>query len=65
MPIRRSGNFDVGAGVLRLTRDKLAGFLSEEELDQTEMRLIDGKLTFNAPDSVLKKITKHFGPPAG
>lgn len=65
MPIRRSGNFDVGAGVLRLTRDKLAGFLSEEELDQTEMRLINGKLTFNAPDSVLKKITKHFGPPAG
>ena len=65
MPIRRNGNFDVGAGVLRLTRDKLAGFLSEEELDQTEMRLINGKLTFNAPDSVLKKITKHFGPPAG
>ena len=65
MPICRSGDFDEGAGFLRLTRDKLAGFLSEEELDQTEMRLIDGKLTFNAPDSVLKKITKHFGPPAG
>lgn len=65
MPIRRSGNFDLGAGVLRLTQDKLAGFLSEEELAQTEVKLVHGKLTFNAPDSVLKKITQHFGQPAG
>jgi hypothetical protein len=55
----------LGAGVLRLTQEKLAGFLSEEELAQTEMKLVDGKLTFNAPDSVLKKITQHFGQPAG
>lgn len=65
MPIRRSGDFDVDAGVLRLTRDKLAGFLSEEELAQTEVKLTGGRLSFNAPDSVLKKITTHFGQPAG
>lgn len=65
MPVRRSGNFDVGAGVLRLTQEKLAGFLSEEELAQTEVKLVGGKLTFNAPDFVLKKITQHFGQPAG
>lgn len=65
MPIRRSGDFAEGAGVLRLTRDKLAGFLSEEELAQTEVKLTGGRLSFNAPDSVLMKITKHFGPPAG
>ena len=65
MPIRRNGNFDVGAGVLRLTRDKLAGFLSEEELAQTEVKLTGGRLSFNAPASVLTKITTPFGPPAG
>ena len=65
MPIRRSGNFDLGDGVLRLTQEKLAGFLSEEELAQTEVKLVGGKITFSAPDSVLKKITQHFGQQAG
>lgn len=65
MPIRRSGTFDPNAVVVRLTQQKLAGFLNEEELAQTEVTLEDGKITFNAPDSVLKKIQHHFGQPAG
>lgn len=65
MPIRRTGNFDLAAGAIKLTQDKLAGFLSEAELAQTEVKLVNGKLTFNAPDSVLKKITDHFSHSAG
>lgn len=65
MPIRKSGNFDVSAGVVQLMREKLAGFLSEEELAQTEMKFDGGRLTFNAPDSVLQKITLNLGQPAG
>ncbi|MBF8007141.1 hypothetical protein IZT72_21290 [Pseudomonas brenneri] len=65
MPIRRTGSFDVTAGLVHLTREKLAGFLSEEELAQTEVKLDGGRLTFNAPDPVLKKITQNLGQPAG
>lgn len=65
MPIRRTGNFDLKAGVVQLTREKLAGFLDETELDQTEVKLEGGKISFLAPESVLEKITQHFGQPAG
>lgn len=65
MPIRRTGNFDIAAGAIKLTQDRLAGFLSEAELAQTEVQLVNGQLSFKAPDSILKKITDHFGQPAG
>lgn len=65
MPIRRSGNFDLETGVIRLTQEKLSSFLNEAELAQTEVMLVDGKITFNAPNSVLSKIMHHFGQPAG
>jgi hypothetical protein len=64
MPIRRSGNFDLNAGVVRLTQQKLAGFLDETELAQTEVKLVDGKISFVAPESVLEKIRQNFGQPA-
>ncbi|MCP3750986.1 hypothetical protein [Pseudomonas sp. SBB6] len=64
MPIRRTGTFDLTAGAIKLAQDRLAGFLSENELAQTQVQLVNGKLSFNAPDSVLKKITEHFGQPA-
>ena len=65
MPIRRSGNFDLNAGVMQLTQEKLAGFLDETELAQTEVKLEGGKISFVAPESVLEKITQHLGQPAG
>lgn len=65
MPVRRSGNFDLNAGVVQLTREKLAGFLDETELAQTEVKLEGGKISFMAPESVLAKITQHLGQPAG
>lgn len=65
MPIRRSGNFDLNAGVVQLTQEKLAGFLDETELAQTEVKLEGGKISFVAPESVLEKITQHLGQPAG
>ena len=65
MPIRRSGNFDLNAGVVQLTQEKLAGFLDETELAQTEVKLEGGKISFVAPESVLEKITQHLGLPAG
>jgi hypothetical protein len=65
MPIRRSGNFDLNAGVVRLTQEKLAGFLDETELAQTEVKIVEGKISFAAPESVLEKIREYFGQPAG
>ncbi|WP_448675623.1 hypothetical protein MOQ67_23465 [Pseudomonas sp. LY-1] len=65
MPIRRSGNFDLNAGIVQLTQKKLAGFLDETELAQTEVKLEGGKISFAAPESVLEKITQHLGQPAG
>lgn len=65
MPIRRSGDFDLNASVIRLTQEKLAGFLDETELAQTEVKLEGGKISFVAPESVLEKITQHLGQPAG
>jgi len=65
MPIRRTGNLDVNAGVVKLMQGRLAGFLSEEELAQTEVKVVDGNLVFNAPQSVLQKITQNLGQPAG
>lgn len=65
MPIRRSGKFDLSAGVVRLTQEKLASFLNETELAQTEVKLEGGKINFVAPESVMEKITQHLGPPAG
>lgn len=65
MPIRRSGNFDLNAGIVQLTQKKLAGFLDETELAQTQVRLVAGKISFDAPESVLEKIKQHFGQPAG
>ncbi|EPM57799.1 hypothetical protein A264_19122 [Pseudomonas syringae pv. actinidiae ICMP 19071] len=65
MPIRRSGNFDLNAGVVRLTQEKLASFLTETELSQTQVRLVAGKISFEASESVLEKIRQHFGQPAG
>ena len=65
MPIRRSGNFDLNAGIVQLTQKKLEGFLDETELAQTEVKLEGGKISFVAPESVLEKITQHLGQPAG
>lgn len=65
MPIRRTGNLDVNAGVVKLMQGRLGGFLSEEELAQTEVKVVDGNLVFNAPQSVLQKITQNLGQPAG
>lgn len=65
MPIRIAGNFDLAAGAVKLTLDRLAGFLSEAELAQTEVQLVNGKISFKAPDSILNKIKDHFGQPAG
>ncbi|WP_085614491.1 MULTISPECIES: hypothetical protein [unclassified Pseudomonas] len=65
MPIRRTGNLDLGVEVVKLTQDRLAGFLSEEELAQTKVKIVDGKLSFTAPESVLKRIIQNFGQPAG
>ncbi|EIK98224.1 hypothetical protein PMM47T1_03134 [Pseudomonas sp. M47T1] len=65
MPIRRSGNFDLSAGVVQLPREHLTGFLDETELAQTEVKLEGGKIRFVAPESVLEQITQHLGPPAG
>lgn len=65
MPIRRSGNLNLNAGVVRLTREKLAGFLNETELSQTEVKLEGGKISFVAPESVLEKITQYLGQPTG
>lgn len=65
MPIRRSGNFDLNAGVVRLTQENLAGFLDETELAQTEVKLEGGRISFVAPEPVLEKIAQHFGQPAG
>jgi len=65
MPIRRSGNLNLNAGVVRLTREKLAGFLNETELSQTEVKLGGGKISFVAPESVLEKITQYLGQPTG
>ena len=65
MPIRRSGDFDLNASVVLLTQEKLAGFLDETELAQTEVKLVGGKISFVAPESVLEKIKQHLGQPAG
>jgi len=65
MPIRRSGDLEVNAGVVRLTQEKLAGFLDETELAQTQIKLVAGKISFEAPESVLEKIRQNFGQPAG
>jgi hypothetical protein len=65
MPTRRSGNFDLNAGIVQLTQKKLASFLDETELAQTQVKLVAGKISFEAPESVLEKIKQHFGQPAG
>ena len=65
MPIRRSGNVDLNAGIVQLTQKKLAGFLDETEPAQTRVKLEGGRISFVAPESVLEKITRHLGQPAG
>ncbi|OKO47004.1 hypothetical protein BMH52_17605 [Pseudomonas sp. BTN1] len=65
MPIRRSGDFDLNASIVRLTQEKLAGFLDEAELAQTEVKLEGGRVSFSAPEPVLEKIKQHFGQAAG
>ncbi|QEY11820.1 MULTISPECIES: hypothetical protein [unclassified Cellvibrio] len=64
MPTRRTGNFNVAEVVLERTKAKLATFLSEEEMARTQIRLENGKLSFNADKSILEKITSKFGEPA-
>ena len=65
MPIRKSGNFDLNADVVRLTQMNLAGFLNQTELVQTEVKLEGGRISFVAPEPVDEKIAQHFGQPAG
>lgn len=55
MPICRSGDFDLNAGVVRLMKKKLTGFLDETELAQAEVMPEGGKISFAAPESVLEK----------
>ncbi|MBM7070590.1 hypothetical protein JQC92_00835 [Shewanella sp. 202IG2-18] len=63
MPIKKTGSFDLSAGILGTTKAKLAEFLTEDEVSRTEIIINDGKLSFNADNSILDKITAEFGKP--
>lgn len=64
MPIKKTGNFDLSSGIMASTRAKLSTFLTEDEISKTEIILKDGKLSFNAENSILDKITAEFRKPA-
>jgi|GEM_PF-1740756 len=43
-----------------ILKGQLAVFLSEDELEATEIRLIEGEVFFSAQDSILQKIKQNM-----
>jgi hypothetical protein len=64
MPIKKSGNFDLSAGIIATTKEKLQSFLSNDELAKTEITLQDGKISFKAEQPILDKISAELGKPS-
>jgi hypothetical protein len=64
MPTKKSGNFDLSAGIIATTKEKLQSFLSREESATTEITLQDGKISFKAEQSILDKISAELGKPS-
>ncbi|MCE9942540.1 hypothetical protein [Aeromonas rivipollensis] len=64
MPIKKSGNFDLSAGIIATTKEKLQTFLSSDEVSKTEITLQDGKISFKAEQSILDKISTELGKPS-
>ncbi|EGQ9440951.1 MULTISPECIES: hypothetical protein [Vibrio] len=64
MPIKKRGSFDLEAGIIATTKERLSKFLSNEELEETEVYIQDGKIGFNAKSNILDKIENEFGIPA-
>lgn len=64
MPIKKSGNLDLSAGIIATTKEKLQTFLSSDEISKTEITLQDGKISFKAEQSILDKISTELGKPS-
>jgi hypothetical protein len=62
--IKVKSKLDQSEGLIKLTRTKLMGFLSSEEVAETEIVFIDGKLNFKAKEPILEKIKAAFGKPS-
>ncbi|AXY01239.1 MULTISPECIES: hypothetical protein [Vibrio] len=65
MPIKKKGNFDLVSSIIADTKLKLSSFLTEEEVDEVQISVDDGKLSFHAKDEILAKIEDFFGKPSG
>lgn len=61
MPIKKTGHFDMKRSIVSVTKAKLSTFLTDEELSNTTIHIVDGKINSDGPSNILDKIKANLG----
>ncbi len=61
MPIKKTGHFDVKRSMVSATKEMLSTFLTDEELSNTTILIVDGKVQFECSKDILNKIKANLG----